>query len=223
MKNRILSVLAAFAVLVSFSACQAGDTEQTAPLSEAVISETTANVKAETQMFETTETENSYNPIKFEITDWTMEELLSNISIENNTFTLPCTLSELGTSFMTEYLGYVSDYDYTTVNLYIGDKYIAQISFNGNLTENEIENSTLVAFFMDNIRGLPQFNIMGITNQSSQEEIVDILGEPNTINSEDGTIYQYAFSENERIIISFDDENNGEIDLFFIIYDTEVK
>ena len=62
------------------SACQNGNTEQTAPLSEALVSETTVNVKVETQMFETTETENSYNPIKFEITDWTMEELLSNIA-----------------------------------------------------------------------------------------------------------------------------------------------
>lgn len=53
MKRKISSLLAAFAVLFSLSACQADDTEQAPPLSEAVVSETTSKVEIETQTAET--------------------------------------------------------------------------------------------------------------------------------------------------------------------------
>ncbi len=58
MKKNFLSILAAFAVLVSLSACQAGDTDQTPPLSEAVVSEATSKVEIETQTAETVVAEN---------------------------------------------------------------------------------------------------------------------------------------------------------------------
>ena len=58
MKKKFLSILAAFAVLVSFSACQAGDTGQTPPLSEVVVSEIIIDLD-EPKTFEATSTLNS--------------------------------------------------------------------------------------------------------------------------------------------------------------------
>ena len=55
MKRKYLSLLAAFAVLVSLSACRADDTGQTPPLSETVVSE---KVEIETQTAETAVAEN---------------------------------------------------------------------------------------------------------------------------------------------------------------------
>ena len=65
---------------------------------------------------------------------------------------------------------------------------------------------------------IPEFNIMGITNESTREDVVNILGEPNTIVEAEDRIYQYAFSKNERIIIAFEEENPDKILLFYIIY-----
>lgn len=56
--KRILSPFAAFAVLVSLSACRADDTEQALPLSETVVSETASKVEIETQTTETAVAEN---------------------------------------------------------------------------------------------------------------------------------------------------------------------
>lgn len=56
--KRILSLFAAFAVLVSLSACRANDTGQTLPLSETVVSETASKVEIETQTTETAVAEN---------------------------------------------------------------------------------------------------------------------------------------------------------------------
>ncbi len=56
--KRILSLFAAFAVLVSLSACRADDTEQALPLSETVVSETASKVEIETQTTETAVAEN---------------------------------------------------------------------------------------------------------------------------------------------------------------------
>ena len=51
--KRILSLFAAFAVMLSLSACRANDTGQTLPLSETVVSETASKVEIETQTTET--------------------------------------------------------------------------------------------------------------------------------------------------------------------------
>ncbi|MGN1136763.1 MAG: hypothetical protein ACI4SF_11150 [Oscillospiraceae bacterium] len=59
MKKRLLSLFAAFAVLVSLSACQAKDTGQTPSLSEAVVSETMTTASETTQHSETVAIEDS--------------------------------------------------------------------------------------------------------------------------------------------------------------------
>ena len=56
--KRILSLFAAFAVMLSLSACRANDTGQTLPLSETVVSETASKVEIETQTTETAVAEN---------------------------------------------------------------------------------------------------------------------------------------------------------------------
>ena len=56
--KRILSLFAAFAVMLSLSACQPNDTGQALPLSETVVSETASKVEIETQTTETAVAEN---------------------------------------------------------------------------------------------------------------------------------------------------------------------
>ena len=80
MKNRFLSIFAAIAVTLSLSACQNGNTEQTAPL-------TTQSSE------ETTSTEIQY------VTDWSIDELVKNIELNGKTYSMPFTLDDLGEEY----------------------------------------------------------------------------------------------------------------------------
>ena len=88
MKKKFLSILAAFAVLVSFSACQAGNTEQTPPLSEAVISETT-------EVEVTTQTEKDYSDYEEFPEGWSAERVLNMVSIDGHQLSFPCTVDDI--------------------------------------------------------------------------------------------------------------------------------
>lgn len=88
MKKKFLSILAAFAVLVSFSACQAGDTGQMSPLSEAVVSETT-------EVEVTTQTEKDYSDYEEFPEGWSAERVLNMISIDGHQLSFPCTVDDI--------------------------------------------------------------------------------------------------------------------------------
>ena len=89
MKNKILSILTAIAVVISFSACRAEDTGQSPPLSEVVVSETM-------QSLETTVSSNETNSTEF---DWSIDDITKEIELNGIVFSLPCSLSEFQQKF----------------------------------------------------------------------------------------------------------------------------
>ena len=209
--KKLLSVISAMAVMFAMGGCESKEIEQ---LSETV-AETVQSVVDNKNMLA------DEKVIQFEITDWTMEELVTDMKINSQTITLPCTATDLIEKYTLKEITYSEKYNYTMCNMYEGDSYVAQISFNGEIKESELGEHTVIAWFMDEFHGsIPEFNIMGITKDSTREDVVKALGNPNT-DAGDDSLYQYAFSENKRIIIGFDDENQYRIILFFIIYNSE--
>ncbi|MBQ8176439.1 MAG: hypothetical protein IJ035_05325 [Oscillospiraceae bacterium] len=86
MKNRILSIFAAIAVALSLSACQNGDIEQTAPLSDLSVSEATTQ--------ESVKLPHGYENATV-VDDETMDFLRSLLCIKGEPITFPCTYNEL--------------------------------------------------------------------------------------------------------------------------------
>lgn len=169
--------------------------------------------------------------IDFEITDWTMEDLVTDMEVEGYKFSLPCTVSDISKKCEVKYTAFIEESQVTGGSLYLGQKYIALIYFDGNV-DKEISTSNICRFFMGEYGQdfndgfvksveLPKFNIMGITNESSRDDLINILGNPNMRAGESDRHFQYGFSENEFIIIDFDKENPDKIERFFIIYNTE--
>jgi len=138
MKNRILSIFAAIAVTLSLSACQNGDTEQTAPL-------TTQSSE------ETNSTEIQY------VTDWSIDELVQNIELNGKTYSMPFTLEDLGEEYS---IGEKIEISQTSISypLYYNGMEIALIRINDNnyiysiVTSNPFLEFKVGDFFLGNSR-----------------------------------------------------------------------
>lgn len=153
---------------------------------------------------------------KFEITGWTMEELVSDITVNGVTLSLPCS-PDVFSSFETEEF----DFEGTSgrvwgCEVYSGDRIIAVAYYDSEKEEKSVNLLMLDSLIYDN-SVIPEFNIMGITDKSTPAEVSAILGEPNF---DDGyaTDYVYRFSENKELYISFDAETMSTIKFLRIRY-----
>lgn len=219
--KRILSLFAAFAVLVSLSACQPNDTGQDTQTREAV--ESVCTVSETVQAVEKTAPESSEElqiETEFEIIDWTMEDLVSNIEIYGDKLSLPCTISEISSDYKLENINYFEDMQMTAGTLYKKNKEIGLVYFNGDVIDNAL-NSEIKFLFLGGAYDLPEFNIMGISDKSTRSDVINILGNPNMRIGESDKHFQYGFSQNKFAIIDFNKENPDELCLFFIIYNVE--
>ena len=219
--KRILSLFAAFAVMLSLSACQPKDTGQDMQTREAV--ESVCTVSETVQAVEKTAPESSEElqiETEFEIIDWTMEDLVSNIEIYGDKLSLPCTISEISSDYKLENINYFEDMQMTAGTLYKKNKEIGLVYFNGDVIDNAL-NSEIKFLFLGGAYDLPEFNIMGITDKSTRSDVINILGNPNMRVGESDRHFQYGFSQNKFAIIDFNKENPDELCLFFIIYNVE--
>ena len=219
--KRILSLFAAFAVMLSLSACQPKDTGQDTQTREAV--ESVCTVSETVQAVEKTAPESSEElqiETEFEIIDWTMEDLVSNIEIYGDKLSLPCTISEISSDYKLENINYFEDMQMTAGTLYKKNKEIGLVYFNGDVIDNAL-NSEIKFLFLGGAYDLPEFNIMGITDKSTRSDVINILGNPNMRVGESDKHFQYGFSQNKFAIIDFNKENPDELCLFFIIYNVE--
>ena len=153
----------------------------------------------------------------FEITEWTMEELVSDIEIDGIELSLPCSADIFIDKYETEEL------DYEGMNGRIWCDYInkdgkdiAMFYYDTEKEEKNIE-IIIIGSFLNETGMIPEFNIMGITEKSTPEDIVNILGKPNYDNGYD-TDYIYYFSEDKELDISLDAETKTRIDSLRIRY-----
>ena len=179
MKNRILSIFAAIAVILSLSACQNGDTEQTAPLSEAVVSETTQSLVTTIQ----SEIEQTSN--------LTFEDI-NIIEINGQQVNLPFKIEELGEEYyIVEEQGNLKTYP----AIYYNEQCLAFIDIDSD------NNVTSISFPSDSLRN-NDIKLCNLSFYDNYDKIISVLGMP----SIQGTlllIYEY---ENGEVNFSLDDD-----------------
>lgn len=219
MKNRILSILTAIAVAASLSACRADDTGQSPPLSEVVVSETTLALETAVSSEETIAPQNSEEPkfvTEFEITDWTMEELVDNIYLCEQKIILPSKVTELDADLkLSSY--YDALFDETVSTISFENKDVSLIYFRGDCINDPDRTITNLQYGLN--KPIPEFYIMGVTESSTPDEVKNILGEPNYI-QDDGNSYRYIFSNRKQLMLSFNEDYSG-IDFYYVIYEEE--
>ena len=198
MKKKFLSILTAIAVVISLSACQAEDTEQAPPLSETVVSEVTQSLG--------TTTLNSQNNFEttYEITEWSADDFQS-IECCGIDISLPCKLSDIEEKFDTEIT--MADErnksDVDMVDLFFKGDHVGALCYgvdNYNVTDDSFSLYT----FED-------YEINGINEHSSKENVQKILGVGNHIDSEYADAY---FIGNMMIIFKYYDKTFITIALY---------
>lgn len=208
MKNRILSIFAAIAVTLSLSACQNGDTEQTATLSDSSVNE------AATQ--ESVKLPHGYENATV-VDDETMDFWRSILSIKGEQITFPCTYTELDSALSKHGITIKpfecwsddnpDDRDVCFMDLYDGDTYFMA------LTGTCVSEDDLESYIFDGTT---------VTQMAQKHISIDgnkIGDELSNINYDDlanetyrgNTSITYIINdENYEIIISFrsNEENN---------------
>ena len=113
------------------------------------ISETTAPDNQDETIFVT----------DFEITDWTMEDLISDIKIYGKQISLPCNVSDLGKDYsLSDVYCYIQSSNQTGSELYYKNKYVAAVYFYGN--NEDLINKNIVKLYLGGFnRELPDFEI----------------------------------------------------------------
>jgi len=189
MKNRILSILAAIAVALSLSACQNGDTEQTAPLSDSV----------------TTVVEETAEPIEMKTIEppedgWTLEELNEVLYMNGQPIDLPLMFSSLGDGYEIRDKKYNDNTNKDVVGkLYYDNEFIAIVVFCE--LENDIEIGTLLfetSYYEDNQKFTEYIKVNGLSLNDDKIKIQNCLG--NDFTMEDN-IYKYYLGNQEHFII----------------------
>lgn len=197
MKRKFLSILAAFAVLVSFSACQVGDTGQAPPLIDSV----------------TTVVEETAEPIEMKTIEppedgWTVEQLNEVMYLNGKPFKLPCTLEELGEDFTIDnlvehnnhpFIGEGENFDYIGATLFYKNSVIGYVKLKND------ENNTV--FWIDFIYSSSQesdmnFFVNGVTKHSNRLDIEKNLGNQFSISEINGN-YSYVINDTTAISIVF--------------------
>ena len=177
MKNKILSMLAAIAVAMTLSACQAGDTGQMSPLSEAVttvVEETAESIKMKT--------------IEPPEDGWTIEQLNEFVYINNQKITNPLRLSFLENMFEIEEITYLDSLKSASAVANIDDKYVFSVSFHYDL-ENKINKESSVknivfssALNQSEINNTYLVSINGVGLNTHYDDMIERLGYPTEIN-----------------------------------------
>lgn len=222
MKKKLLTLFAAFAVMLSLTACQSNDTGQETQTSEAAQSTVTASET--TQAAETTAPESSEElPIEteFEITDWTMEEFLSDVEINGVKVSLPCSYEELAEHFYLKMPKLFSVYYDTELKKYCytyevrhNESLILKVQYHSATDEGNPTADDMTAFFVcSDYTGenacLFRFGEINNSNMS-QDEVEKVLGKPNVDSYNES---RYVFKNGEyinQININYDKNNYVE-------------
>ena len=155
-----------------------------------------------------------YEP-EFEITTWTMKDFVTDMEISGMDISLPCTVSEFENVFKIDYYTYLVSDDITNCMLSLDGEHVGSLWVSGKVENKSALGSLNVYMFElnSNERDLVDFDIMGITNRSSKDDVLEILGKPNIPPGE--KLIRYTFSEDEVVMMFFDEMSIIELILIF--------
>ncbi len=214
--KRTLIVMLAAVVVCGFSGCKA-DKKQTEIVAET--SSTTASQTAETTAPQNTEVP----PIEteYEITDWTMEELLSDVEINGVKLSLPCSYEELAEHFDLQMPKLFSVYYDTELKKYCytyevrhNESLILKVVYysatdEGNPVADDMTDFFVCSDYTGENACLFRFGEINNSNML-QDEVENVLGKPNIDSYRES---RYIFENDEainQVNINYDKNNYVE-------------
>ena len=207
MKKRLISLFAAFAVVLSLSACKPSETVQETQTSE----ESAVTVSETTQTTETTAPENTevvYETLaEGQERDWKIEDVLKNdLEIDGIPISIPCTVEELLDTLGEGYSIDETEVDLSENNIvtstYFTGKYSSCILYNNDqstlnsimIVRDSSDNLNVIGFFSGIDKGVVTLKDIPLNSQVSQ--CTDKYGYPNKIIETNGK--KYFMYENDE-------------------------
>lgn len=147
------------------------------------------------------------------------DEIAASISIDGQDYSLPCKVKDLNSKYTIKDGKYYDDDECTYFSVFSGDEALFAIWVNGDYsTEDAPEPDAVISRILisrDTSENV-SFNIMGITEDSTNKDILEILGTPNDTYTDSS--YRYVY-ENNICFFAFND--NDSIKFVSIITDAE--
>ncbi len=198
----LTSALMAAVLLCGLSGCQA-DAEKAVQESQQAVITTTEQVCSSV---ETISLDEAHIETDFQITDWTMEDFLSDIEVNDKKLSLPCSYEELCKHFELELDScseFDGDYYYSYAlrdNLYILASYHSENKTN-NPSAEEMHD-----FYLSCTDDSCNFRFGDVkSNSSTREDVEKIFGKPN--DGIPGTSW-YRFDGSKAVIICYNENDN---------------
>ena len=189
MKDRSFEKLLAALLAMTFAAGMTGCKSEKAESDTS--DETDATVRYETE---------------FAIEKWTLDDVSDSLKLCGEDFSLPCRIADMENFSLTESdVGDGSSQYITSASglLYNGEK-AACAGF-----KDDNSDEIRILLIGANTDTLPEFSVMGITNDSTPDDVVAALGEPNAAKDKDGRVYRYLFSDNTALMFVFDKDSDS--------------
>ncbi len=206
-KKHILKVFSLLAAVCITAGCNGNAVVEMT----AVTTDTTNTKPLVENTYSTENSEKSLFQKEFEITDWTMEELISDFTLCGEKITIPCSIEQLGKNYSGTYINNALIY---------GNEEIGYIY---NITQKSQDEDPIIRQIVLgglNDISLPQFSIKTITETSAKNDVENVLGIPN-VDSGDENWARYFFSDNESILFIYDNEDSDKIKMITIVYNDE--
>ncbi len=202
MKNRLLSIFTAIAVILSLSACQNGNTEQTAPLSDSA----TTIVEEAVEMKTIAPPEDG----------WTIEKLVDTICFNGKPIQLPLSIDKLGEKYYYKDEDVVFSDTSAIVPLIYEEKVIALMVLKDCTSIEDVSSahaSGLILSVLDVDKSMVKhITINGISLFDNTVNLSACLGNPTQDN--DGVWIYNISQKNEQIMSIHYNENNEITDIY---------
>ena len=180
------------------------------------VSAVQATAEEETTAVSETLVEEEQRAPKYEITDWTMDDIVKNIVIDGKAISLPCTIEDLGDVFSTMSPSYsdANDVHQWNAGLYYNDTFVGSVTV--MCDSDEVDLSTDLISFLTLFPSEYDCQIGKINFNMTEDELLSKLDEPN-IDSIPG-VYKYYFSKNEIMSVIFLDDKMKSVTMIYCPY-----
>ena len=139
------------------------------------------------------------------ITEWSMSDFLSDISIYGRRINLSGAPIDIGSDFIIVNSSYNDTFGVTTCDVTYNGGKVGTLIIDGN-EENSLYG-TIVSASFDNLSGYApeDFTVKGVKGGSSTAWVKEMLGEPNLdVEVKDPSVFTYVFPQDGEITMSFD-------------------
>ena len=222
MKRKLVLFMAAAFLVSNLTACKnsentlSSDNDKSRSTQSSISESVSESTESDTQS--KTEVQSEINEYDGTFNEDVFDKIVSNVVIGDKTFSFPCSLDDLGDgfTFRKETMIYEEETELRSCGLLYDKKSLAAVTMHCAADDNDYSDNDIIcisftASAFKRQDTIDNISIGGITFDSTEEEILQMFGEPidKYEDSDDFELYIYSI-DNKRMTLSF---NSGNLNI----------